>query len=611
MPPPCDTILIFSRDRPMQLACTLETLLREATGLESVLIQVVLRASDGIFLRQYHEVSEQLRDQCRLLFLEEQSFSDDLAACLHLPEPTDGFVPCSGWPGRPVRKIERQPELFARVLFVVDDCIFVGGFDYARLADVLESQPELLGCSLRLGSNCTINYMARCDQQPPPLEPLPDGLVSFRWEAADGDFGYPLEVSSSLYRVSDILPAVQARPANPNLLEAELVRLAPELASRRPRLACLPQSVAFCNPLNLVQQVSDNRAGSDAAHDVRRLSERFAAGERIATADFHSMVPTGCHQELPLRFEKRPQDQETAGQPGLVSVVIPTFNRRDTVSAAVDSVLAQTYAACEVIVVDDGSTDGTSELLRERYIGEPRVQLVWQENAERCAARNRGVELARGEFVAFLDSDDLWLPEKLAKQMRLFTAHPRLDLVHTDFGSCDADGRSYFSEPRPNTPGVLSGNIFFSLLTSDPIGTLTVVARRSAFLERGGFGEDRRLIPFEDWELLTRLAYRSEVGYVPEQLALHRVHAGNTGTPVEPEDYLIFWAHVQTFLRAEDRPQAEAAANRGYWFALIHGQRTGLRLLAELPAAVRFIGIGPLIRLFLRTRRRVLTQAFR
>lgn len=96
MPPLRDTILIFSRDRPMQLACTLETLLREATGLESVLIQVVLRASDGIFLRQYHEVSEQLRDQCRLLFLEEQSFSDDLAACLHLPEPTEGFVPCSG-----------------------------------------------------------------------------------------------------------------------------------------------------------------------------------------------------------------------------------------------------------------------------------------------------------------------------------------------------------------------------------------------------------------------------------------------------------------------------------------------------------------------------------
>lgn len=98
-----------------------------------------------------------------------------------------------------------------------------------------------------------------------------------------------------------------------------------------------------------------------------------------------------------------------------VSVIIPTYNRREYVQEAIDSALAQTFTDYEIIVIDDGSTDGTSEALQARYGN--RIHYEWQENQGESVARNRGIELARGEYIAFLDSDDLWHPEKLAKQI--------------------------------------------------------------------------------------------------------------------------------------------------------------------------------------------------
>ena len=118
-----------------------------------------------------------------------------------------------------------------------------------------------------------------------------------------------------------------------------------------------------------------------------------------------------------------------------ISAVIPTYNRRDMVCEAIDSALTQTYPCHEIIVVDDGSTDGTGELLREKY-GD-RIRYIRQENAGPSAARNRGIEAATGEWIAFLDSDDLWVEEKNELQIIILSHNANLNyawlsLYHTN-----------------------------------------------------------------------------------------------------------------------------------------------------------------------------------
>ncbi len=112
-----------------------------------------------------------------------------------------------------------------------------------------------------------------------------------------------------------------------------------------------------------------------------------------------------------------------------VSVIIPSFNRRHCLPRALDSVLAQTVPALEIIVVDDGSSDGTRSLIASDY---PQVTYLWQPNRGVSAARNAGIEAARGDWLAFLDSDDEWLPSKLELQLALASSMPQCPLVHSD-----------------------------------------------------------------------------------------------------------------------------------------------------------------------------------
>ena len=124
-------------------------------------------------------------------------------------------------------------------------------------------------------------------------------------------------------------------------------------------------------------------------------------------------------------------EDKQQGEP-LVTVVIPTYNRADYIAETIESVLSQTYRNIEVIVIDDGSTDGTAQVVAP-FI--PRVSYVQQENAERGASRNHGLRLARGKYVAFLDSDDVWLPTKVADDVAYLEARPDVGLIHTDASS--------------------------------------------------------------------------------------------------------------------------------------------------------------------------------
>lgn len=208
-----------------------------------------------------------------------------------------------------------------------------------------------------------------------------------------------------------------------------------------------------------------------------------------------------------------------------VSVIIPSYNRANYLPEALDSVLAQTYQDFEVIVVDDGSTDNTESAVFP-YLS--RIRYVKQNNSERSAARNHGIRLASGEFIAFLDSDDFWRPSKLEKQVAFLKKHPDVDLVYTWLDICDMGGRplKLVKDGRPLTTQH-GASVFYPLLLRNFVvgGATTVMARRSAIELAGGFDEGLRHV--EDWDLWLRMALRGQFGFIPESLAFYRVNHAN------------------------------------------------------------------------------------
>ena len=203
----------------------------------------------------------------------------------------------------------------------------------------------------------------------------------------------------------------------------------------------------------------------------------------------------------------------------LVSVVIPAYNRAKTITRAINSVLAQDYTRFEIIVVDDGSTDTTCAVARS--ISDPRLRVVSQTNAGVAAARNRGSAEARGELIAFLDSDDEWFPTKLAAQVDCFQrGSPRLGLVYSGFESIAADGTRSIHEARHR------GWIYRDLLARNVVTGCgsTAMFRREALAMVGGF--DPALPANEDYDLVLRVARFFETDYVAAPAARYHDDEG-------------------------------------------------------------------------------------
>ena len=205
-----------------------------------------------------------------------------------------------------------------------------------------------------------------------------------------------------------------------------------------------------------------------------------------------------------------------------VSVIIPTYNRREYVQEAIDSVLTQTYTDYEIIVIDDGSTDGTGEALQARY-GD-RIHYEWQENQGESVARNRGIELAQGEYIAFLDSDDLWLPEKLEKQARILDENPNVGLVYAQAQFIDEDGVLLESGTSADSE-VAEAFDKTVLYFWNPIGGPSKTLICKAVLDRVG-GFDPQIRFGEDRDLWFRIADQSKVLGITEVLVAIRRHRG-------------------------------------------------------------------------------------
>ena len=275
-----------------------------------------------------------------------------------------------------------------------------------------------------------------------------------------------------------------------------------------------------------------------------------------------------------------------------VSVIIPTYNRVAFIGDTVDSVLAQSFPDLEVIVVDDGSTDGTADLLHSKYAAEPRVRPVWQANAERSVARNTGIREARGAWLAFLDSDDLWRPDKLARQMAALEADPSLVMAHGAYERVDETTGRADAVVISGGEGRVSGHVFWSLVDSNPVSSATPVIRRSIVERCGGFTLNRRLLCFEDWDLWTRVAYHGRVAYIDVPLATHRLHRGNTERPVTGAVYRQFIASILAAVMPADAPRVRAVATGRFMDLMREAMRdagTGAArgVLAE---AVRAVG---------------------
>lgn len=208
-----------------------------------------------------------------------------------------------------------------------------------------------------------------------------------------------------------------------------------------------------------------------------------------------------------------------------VSVIIPTYNAAGVVRRAVDSALAQTFTAHEIIVIDDGSTDNTAQVLAA--YGD-RVRYVYQVNQERCAARNHGLRLARGRYAAFLDADDYWTPDKLARQVAALDQHADWAMVFSR-AQCVYAGQPWprvlgtdFDAPDAHAPyTITAAQLLAGLLLGKSLPTCTVVARTAALLDVGGF--DTGIVIGEDWDVWLRLAQRQPAGCVPDMLAYYQL----------------------------------------------------------------------------------------
>lgn len=200
--------------------------------------------------------------------------------------------------------------------------------------------------------------------------------------------------------------------------------------------------------------------------------------------------------------------------PEKVSVIIPTYNREKTILQALQSVLQQTYSNLEVMVVDDGSTDGTADIVNA--VEDERVKyIVLEKNGGPSNARNIGVKLAESKWVAFQDSDDCWHKDKLQVQMEYANEHPEYSMIYCMYNAIMHDGGQFIApmEPRPD---IMEGNLRKTLLVRNIIGTPTILVKREGFLNTGGF--DTSYNSLEDWEFVLRFSKDYLIGYIPRPL---------------------------------------------------------------------------------------------
>ena len=214
----------------------------------------------------------------------------------------------------------------------------------------------------------------------------------------------------------------------------------------------------------------------------------------------------------------------------LVSVVMPTYNYAQFISDAIISVLDQTYKNLELIIIDNYSEDNTGDIIAS--FSDTRIKYKkFSNNGIIAASRNVGISESRGKYIAFLDSDDMWKPTKIEKQIELLENDNNVFLVYSRLIITDG----IFSKIRPKRKKLRSGNIFIPLFLSDNfIGNSTVMVRNTLNEDNFFFDTDIKLRAIEDFALWLKIAKNKQIAYVDEPLVVYREHGSNTSVGIKP-----------------------------------------------------------------------------
>lgn len=504
--------VVFSKDRAMQLMAAIESFVLHCKDSDDVDMTVLYKASNDLHSRQYNELKHIFAD---VHFIEETNLRDQLLSVV------DG----SGY-----------------TLFLVDDNIFVRPFNINSAVTALNNHNGAIGFSLRLGRNVTYSYARDCSEVQPQFESVDENVLKFKWYDIKGSFGYPLEVSSSIYRTEHIVKLLSGLNfSNPNTLESEMDESKANFFNFS-YLLTFDKSVTFCNPINKTQQIYENRSGNNPGFSVDKLAEFFNEKKAIDVSKYVGFVPNSPHQEVELYFKNRGNVEGSSVLPK-ISVLICVYNGERFVRKTIESIQKQSFQDFEIIIVDDASTDETPAILREMKDSRTFIYRNGQ-NLGPCKSANVGIGLCRGEYIIRSDADDISVPERFEKQLKVMQANP----------DCVAAGSwVQWIDENDNPKGTWKpvtqpDEIHRRLLIKNAIAHGSSIIRKEALLSINGYDENFKYSL--DYDLWLRLCEIGKLMNIPELLYQLRAWDGSISvTKKDQQEKLAKQALANAFRR--------------------------------------------------------------
>lgn len=488
-----NVFIIVSKDRPLQLHACLKSLIRNYSGIIRNTIKILYKASNKNYMNSYVCLQHEFTD---ILFKEELDFKSDLLNLIN------GYK---------------------YITFVVDDTVFTDNFDLEKILKLLEQQSDVLGFSLRLGENIRFHYPSNSVQPEPDNEEIGGNVVKTDWTKSQKYFAYPLEVSSSVYRLNDLMNLLQnAAYKNPNTLEEILAANRNIFFNDKNKLLFYKKSVAFSIPLNLVQAEIQNRNSEKQEFSAEKLLEIYNNGSRIDVEKLQGYKNNSCHQEIDLPFINEDiQKQE------MVSIYMAVFNGEKYIEESINSIINQTYKNLELIIVDDGSEDNTWSIIEIFIKKDSRIRGFKIPKSGVVEARNYALSKISeaSEYVMNHDSDDISYPNKVEKLINYLKYNPKTDIVGTFAEYFDDEGNQLGYPSIENDPE----KIFISFGEVNSVIHSAALMKKSVILNLNGY--DKNFPAAQDYDLFARALINGyKIANIPEVLHRIRLHKQSIGS---------------------------------------------------------------------------------